>query len=798
MADMRAMGLRTLVRPTDIMDLESITDPLVTGSDPGAAGYTPSPHTLDSAHHTGTIGNTQAPQFAYVEGSGTDRSAYNANRMTAGLAHVLPNVTDTYDIGDPTKWWRSQYVSQINAAVFAENVIQLLGGWFIVGHAQGTLQSAVATGSATADFGTAMTPNDFVLIKSHDTGSAVKTEYMQVGTLVSGTTYNVTRDVAAAHGTDPAWAEGTPWLNLGYTGDGRIEFNAYDTPRMQMFTQGATYNAQTEVLRVGDLNAGWGYVAETYGVALGEYGASKVNLTMDPTNGLRIRNNTTVLGQWAADGSLVIGEVAADKSNVYITAGAVYIRNNTTLLGGWLANGVIVVGETANSKNRIDINPAVGVSFIYRNASAVDATRMLLSAAGVLSINDSSGAAVFTFDASAGAEFTKPLTLGSSGGIYQGTGTFASPTTGLKIYNSGGVGLLEAWGAGTKQAYLGTDGKLYAGAGVVTLDANGITITEGQAAANSLTWKNGAATVGTIWADDLGSTNRLSLESVGVASSGEWSLADLGAFNAGSATAYAQVNVRGQYGDATQSEIECKVNDVAVMTIKGLAVYIYDTANAKSSIGLTINQDTADDEILALKSSDVAHGITDITETDTYGYFKKLDGVGGGVYMVGLCDTGTVAVRIDGVGITDDTTKTTAGRAYVEIGAAKKSGTGVAAPGADANVFGIRYGSTTRFIVDSEGDIHYDGTANTYDEHDDALACRDLSYVLSRDRTHRSRVVRYNPEALEAMGLVTMDGEAPWVSDKKARMLTLGAIGQLYERLNTLERGLVELKGRVG
>ena len=66
-------------------------------------------------------------------------------------------------------------------------------------------------------------------------------------------------------------------------------------------------------------------------------------------------------------------------------------------------------------------------------------TRFYLSGAGLMEIRDSGGAAVFTFNTSAGAEFTKPLTLGTAGGIYQGTGTFGgagvSLQTGLKIWN---------------------------------------------------------------------------------------------------------------------------------------------------------------------------------------------------------------------------------------------------------------------------------------------------------------------------------------------------------------------------
>lgn len=64
-----------------------------------------------------------------------------------------------------------------------------------------------------------------------------------------------------------------------------------------------------------------------------------------------------------------------------------------------------------------------------------------------------------------------------TGGIYQGSGTFAAPTTGVKLFNSGGVGKLSGYNTGVEQITLDTDGKLKAGAGVVVLDANGVGIT---------------------------------------------------------------------------------------------------------------------------------------------------------------------------------------------------------------------------------------------------------------------------------------------------------------------------------
>ena len=69
------------------------------------------------------------------------------------------------------------------------------------------------------------------------------------------------------------------------------------------------------------------------------------------------------------------------------------------------------------------------------------------------------------------------------------------------------------------------------------------------------------------------------------------------------------------------------------LRIKSSKVWIGDTCNANQGAGITINQLDLDNEILALKSSDVGHGITCWTETDTYLGLKKNHVTGGGLYF---------------------------------------------------------------------------------------------------------------------------------------------------------------------
>jgi len=257
---------------------------------------TPTEHTTigdSSPHHAAvTEGNGIAVSGQQVSIDGSDPNTWTGNQTFEGnniYRHLVPQLTDTYDIGSELKYWRNQWVSQIMATIFAENTIQLIGGQFMIPKSTGTLP-AVATADALIDFGQAMTPGDHLLIKAQDTGGAYKTEYILIGELDSGTTYNVTRDEAAAHATDPAWAEGTPYAVLGQDGNGRIELSAVSTPRISILEQGADYNDQVEVVRIGDLDGLLDYTSEIYGIYIGA--SDKAYLTATPTDGLRIETPT--------------------------------------------------------------------------------------------------------------------------------------------------------------------------------------------------------------------------------------------------------------------------------------------------------------------------------------------------------------------------------------------------------------------------------------------------------------------------------------------------------------------------
>ncbi len=215
---------------------------------------------------------------------------------------LIPTLTDAYDLGSASKLWRRGYLSELRAVLFAEETIQLVGGWLIVPKDAGTFEADVADTDLTIDFGKAMTPGHWVLVRSYDASTGMPAaEYLTVGSLVSGTTYNVTRNVDGSGAND--WAAGTPFLVLGEEGDGRIELNAYDTPRIQILQQGAAYNLADEVVRIGDLDGAFGITEERYGFGVGDY-AAKNYLRYDPTDGFLL----------SAGG----GEIAIDETGITI------------------------------------------------------------------------------------------------------------------------------------------------------------------------------------------------------------------------------------------------------------------------------------------------------------------------------------------------------------------------------------------------------------------------------------------------------------------------------------------------
>lgn len=222
---------------------------------------------------------------------------------------------------------------------------------------------------------------------------------------------------------------------------------------------------------------------------------------------------------------------------------------------------------------------------------------------------------------------------------------------------------------------------------------------------------------------------------------------------------------------------------------------------------VTVNQGPDDVEALELKSSDVAHGVTTLHDTDTYFAAQKNSAADGGVLLRGIAaGTTKEAIIVQGVPTAADTTKSTAGRGAVRLSGALKSGTGVTSLGANANILSIDDNGTTRFMMDADGDSHQDvGTAWTnFDVTNDVEMLNVLSAYATRPTDplratfQKWLAVPENRDRLEALGLATFNDDGSiFVNMSRLTMLLVGAQRQSASRIERLEAMVGELVARL-
>ncbi|MBU2060139.1 MAG: hypothetical protein KKB38_20705 [Gammaproteobacteria bacterium] len=236
---------------------------------------------------------------------------------------------------------------------------------------------------------------------------------------------------------------------------------------------------------------------------------------------------------------------------------------------------------------------------------------------------------------------------------------------------------------------------------------------------------------------------------------------------------------------------------------QGGPVFINETANAQMTLGLTINQDANDNEILAVKSSDVAHGMTSVTETDTYGFLAKGHATGGGLAITGLTDTEVTnaqALVLAGfLGEAAATGKTSANYGIIRLKTGIKSGTSAGAVGADGDLVTIDNAGTTVFIFDTEGSAHAEIEWVAFDDFDDIALLSDLEAAVTHPdpiTAEFGEFLKYSPQELTAAKIAYFDPARPgraMVNFTRLAMLHTGAIRQLAARARRAEHALLSL-----
>ena len=260
----------------------------------------------------------------------------------------------------------------------------------------------------------------------------------------------------------------------------------------------------------------------------------------------------------------------------------------------------------------------------------------------------------------------------------------------------------------------------------------------------------------------------------------------------------------------TANEIHFDTNNAERARIDSAGqVFIGDTANSNSTVGLTINSGTNTDHILSFKFTGSGAGFeqpaTGNMEIDTYGRIKAAHGGKGGLNIVGATGENDSGLAHSGIylegwtGIATDTTRTTSGYGAVRIGAKQTNGSnGLGAVASDGNLVSIDTDNTTRFIFDTEGSAHADVEWVAYAQHDDLALIADMEseLLLREDEAQTSR-----RHTLENTGII---GKHSWHMEKgkpramvnmtRLSMLHHGALIQVAQRFEELENKLLALE----
>lgn len=380
---------------------------------------------------------------------------------------VLPLTTYDQNLGSQPKKFLTLHAAELHVeTLVAAETITMINGRAVIGTNATVLIADLAAVATTIDVKhNGLSSGDTVFME--DIGQV---EFMAIASgatvITGGFRYTVTRNLDGTGANQ--WYAGDTICNLGTTGNGWIDIYSIRGIKSALqvgptivgnIRNSTVFNDWSEHWAIGNLDGLYGYSGTTFGAAFGKYIAGTPHITIDATNGYRtFAGLSTVVFQIDNTPSIRIGQEAASQDNIFISAGAISIRNNTT-------------------------------------------ARIHMTAAGVMTINDSSGVAKITLDASAGMTLDGKLQmLGASSAIAIGTTppTSASAGTGIWQDRTGIYGLLSNV---VQAKFDAANGRLTGGAGNVCIDAVGLQVVGAvEASFSSAHAVNNVASIdGAVW-----------------------------------------------------------------------------------------------------------------------------------------------------------------------------------------------------------------------------------------------------------------------------------------------------------
>ena len=191
-----------------------------------------------------------------------------------------------------------------------------------------------------------------------------------------------------------------------------------------------------------------------------------------------------------------------------------------------------------------------------------------------------------------------------------------------------------------------------------------------------------------------------------------------------------------------------------------MKMYIGGVSNAGMTVGLTINQGAADDEIITCKSSDVSHGSTDETEADTFFRVQKAGPNDGGALLEGFSDGSGNGIVIVGNSTGGDTTKSTSGRGVVELRAYDTDSSGGSRGGSvsNGNLVVIADTTNTHFMFDAEGQMHSQLASTTFSDGRLKTEQKECPYGLAEVNQLQPKWYKKHQATFNEDGSISLDG----------------------------------------
>ena len=153
----------------------------------------------------------------------------------------------------------------------------------------------------------------------------------------------------------------------------------------------------------------------------------------------------------------------------------------------------------------------------------------------------------------------------------------------------------------------------------------------------------------------------------------------------------------------------------------------------------------------------------------------------------------------------EDATRSTSGNAAMVLRGLVEDGSNPGDMGANKNVLAVANRNTTRFIFDSDGDLHSDSSNTTFDQYNDAQLVRsfDLSHGRGVIQSKFDNFIKYQHETLADLGLVGREEDGTpnhFINVTGMQRLHNGAIWQQYTEMEKMKElmydTMVELIGK--